>query len=432
MTGHNRRHVVQSMLALTGGATLPASAQAPRKAAKKTTGAKRTFPMFTDEADARAVIKTYCNDDADTPIGTSDADLIVSRLKPQFWIEPAPSHAAPKFRTHFGGAPELPKGAAWPMRRVPADAQSVADGLNRYKNQKWIAAHILRELPFEFIAQIDLAEAARYPATADGLPKTGRLLLFWDGVVGLHIGGAPACKVIWDQAPAVDLEPVPFPAVFSELETSFAAGQLIDFKDTAQDLLKALPDTLEIMRSAGLTEKDIRDAEKAVRDQLDRTPVLDPNAKKPYVYPRRAMRLTPILHLPHERSAEVELDAELSRLLKNESVAECYRILTSRDEGPFTKEGSGVRRQRFLGTPDPEQDDPLYEAIDTSKYPEGPWSEATIQDASRQASAWRLLLQIDLAGLAQVLGEGTVYFIIRKDDLARRDFSQVHAYYQQT
>jgi uncharacterized protein YwqG len=55
-----------------------------------------------------------------------------------------------------------------------------------------------------------------------------------------------------------------------------------------------------------------------------------------------------------------------------------------------------------------------------------------MQDASQQAAAWRLLLQIDWADLAQVGGEGTVYFIIRKDDLAQRDFSKVHAVYQQT
>lgn len=48
------------------------------------------------------------------------------------------------------------------------------------------------------------------------------------------------------------------------------------------------------------------------------------------------------------------------------------------------------------------------------------------------AVAWRLLLQVSVADLTQKQTEGTIYFIIRNGDLARRDFSQVHAYYQQT
>jgi hypothetical protein len=40
-----------------------------------------------------------------------------------------------------------------------------------------IARHVLRELPFEFLAQIDLAELAS-DAAAVGLPDNGRLLFF--------------------------------------------------------------------------------------------------------------------------------------------------------------------------------------------------------------------------------------------------------------
>jgi hypothetical protein len=43
-----------------------------------------------------------------------------------------------------------------------------------------------------------------------------------------------------------------------------------------------------------------------------------------------------------------------------------------------------------------------------------------------------LLLQIAVADLAQIPREGTIYFVIPKVALARRDFSEVHAYYQQT
>jgi hypothetical protein len=388
--------------------------------------------MFTDEADARAVIKQYCAKTTSLPNSPASVELIVSRLRPQFWIEPVANASLPAGRTHFGGAPELPKGATWPLRPVPADAESRAAEFNKFQNHTWAAASIVRELPFEFIAQIDLAVAARHQGIADGLPNSGRLHFFWDSVVGIFVEGAAACKVIWDDTPAAAIEPVAVPPVFAELELAFAVDAHASFTVSMNDTLKALPDSIKLMRSAGITEADLEQAEKAIREQFAQPRPFDPNLKKPYVYPRRVMQLTPILHLPHARSAVVALDKELDHLLKHDDAAVCYLVLTSRDEGPFTKESSGLRRQRFLGTPDPEQDDPLYSAIDKSKYPEGAWSEATIQDASRQASAWQLLLQIDCADLAQVQGEGTVYFIIRRTDLARRDFSQVHAYYQQT
>jgi uncharacterized protein YwqG len=426
--------LIQALFALSGATLLPISAQSTRRMKSPAKTAQRTFPMFKDQADAHAVIKQYCIDEAEEPISAAHADLLASRLKPQFWIAPQPAAGVPQFLSHFGGAPDLPKGASWPLRPVPVDAEQRAAEFNKHKSQSWVAEHIVRELPFEFIAQIDLAEAAQHPSLIGGLPDVGRLLFFWDGVVGLHVEGQSACQVIWDQTPPADVAPVPIPAVFDELERAFATGQHLSAKEMAQDLLKGLPDTLKFMRSTGLAEQDIKKAEKAIREQFKQPPAFNPSAKKPYVYPRRAMALTPILHLPHARSAEVALDAALSTLLKDDWVADCYQILTSRDEGPFAgdKQNAGQRRQRFLGTPDPEQDDPLYAAVDKSTYPAGVWSEANIQDASRQASAWRLLLQIDWADLAQVGGEGTVCFIIRADHLAQRDFSKVHAVYQQT
>lgn len=385
--------------------------------------------MFKDEADARAVIARYCAGERGRALNAAQTELIISRLRPQFWIEPVSGTAISMGRTHFGGAPELPKGAEWPLRPIPADSGRRAAEFSKHDTQRSVAAIITRELPFEYIAQIDLAEAARHPSIADGLPTTGRLLFFWDSVVGLYVEGTTACRVIWDDTPAADLEPVAIPAVFAELEAAYAIEQHAAAIRIREDTLKALPDTIKLMRSAGITEADLDQAVKAIREQFAEPPVFDPNLKKPYVHPRRAMNLTSILHLPHAHTAVVGLDRELDHLLKNDAAAECYRILTSRDEGPFTKETSGMRRQRFLGTPDPEQDDPLYSAIDTSKYPEGAWSDATTLDASHQASAWRLLLQVDLSDFS---GSGTAYFMIHTADLARRDFSQVHACFQTT
>ena len=43
-----------------------------------------------------------------------------------------------------------------------------------------------------------------------------------------------------------------------------------------------------------------------------------------------------------------------------------------------------------------------------------------------------MLLQVDMASLGPDFGEGTVYFVMREADLSKRDFSRVHAIYQQT
>lgn len=50
----------------------------------------------------------------------------------------------------------------------------------------------------------------------------------------------------------------------------------------------------------------------------------------------------------------------------------------------------------------------------------------------KKVSEWRLLLQVSIADLSQEQTEGTVYFMIRGDDLARADFSRVTVSYQQT
>jgi hypothetical protein len=43
-----------------------------------------------------------------------------------------------------------------------------------------------------------------------------------------------------------------------------------------------------------------------------------------------------------------------------------------------------------------------------------------------------MVLQVDMASLGTDLAEGTVYFVMRADELARRGFSRVHAINQQT
>jgi uncharacterized protein YwqG len=45
---------------------------------------------------------------------------------------------------------------------------------------------------------------------------------------------------------------------------------------------------------------------------------------------------------------------------------------------------------------------------------------------------WTLLFQLGLNDLWGEYAEGTVYFVMREEDLEARNFERVHAIYQQT
>ena len=391
----------------------------------------RAEPLFVSETDARAVIREHCTGDVDAPITEQQIDLLVSRLKPQFWLA---HHRDGGWlcETRLGGAPDLPKGSAWPMRPVPPDASQKAE---QWKvNHRWIARHITQELPFEFIGQIDFAELSRELESQFSLPAEGRLLFFWDGAVGLLESGSHTCRVIFDETPSTPLgehiERLQFPAKFDEMEAWWREP---DPKATAH--FQKMAETL-----AGA---DQNAAAQAMRNLAEKSKSPDPHSRKPFVYPARAMKLVPLLVLPSQNSIELTQDAELTAFANGDDTSEHYTLLTSNDMGPFSADRSNMRRTqdyvssearrvRLLGPPHPEQDDPRFDALPKSELPPYPWNDAQIAETSRKAADWLLLLQVSIADLTQLDTEGTVYFMVHKEDFAKRDFSRVVASYQQT
>jgi len=379
-----RRRLLAAFAQLTGAAMLSCRSQGAGGAGMDSSRPAYTrsdIPMFKDAAEARAetVRRLISEDGIEPPVTMAEVEHILRHLAPQFWIGPAAGGDATPGSSRFGGAPDLPKGMPWPLRPVASDAEKTAEELS--KNFAWIARHVLRELPFEFLAQIDLAEAGPQ-GSAIGLPDQGRLAFFWDGVLGLVFEGPTTCRVIWEQSPPDTLERLTIPPIMDELEQAY-----------------------------------------------------DPSGKykKPYVYRSRAMRLEPILHLPHAHTCEMLADEALSSRRQDYSFARRYDQLLLGETDLGMRPDRRARRQRFMGTPDPEQRDPRLHVIDKSDFPPNPWPAETIRTAIGRGLEWQLLLQLDLGDLAQNdLGEGTVYFLIRRDDLARRDFARVHAIYQQT
>jgi uncharacterized protein YwqG len=432
MSGLYRREFLQSGAAFVGGLAWPGAANAERKPTRKSTSAKRTFPMFKNEADARAVIKQYCIDKADEPIKRADVDMLVKHLRPQIWIEPHRGANPSPFGSHFGGTPMLPDHVAWPIRTATSIHELVGSLTKDFGQRVNFADYLTRDVPYEFIAQIDMEEAARHPKHNNGLPTNGRLLFFWDDIIGIFSGSMHACRVIYDDTPRERLVLAPVPPVFDELEQAWRLAQYDDAKGTNDAMAKSFPDSAKFMRGLGVDEKAIADAQKAIEALHANPPAFDATLKKPFVYPRRHMMLTPIWQLPDTHSAEGAVDIELVRFRSQPGGDACYSLLTSIDDGPFLGSPyrvSEARRNRLLGLPIPEQDDPRFAMIERKAKSDVPFTDV---EMSAAGNTWRLLLQVAMADLAQIDREGTVYFIIRNADLAARDFSQVHAYYQQT
>ncbi len=262
--------------------------------------------MFSSLTDARQQLVEALTDpeELESPLTTVEIEQILSHLAPQLWIAPGEGLPERVGGTRFGGAPELSRGADWPMRPVPGDLAARARELGG--RHDWILRHIERELPYEFLAQIELADAAGVAAEL-GLPSSGRLLFFWDGVGGLRYSEPEFARVLWDDTPREGLARTAIPPVLEELERAY-----------------------------------------------------DPSGKykKPYIYPSRPMRLQPILHLPFCGTKEMLNDPGLAMRLEDFEFRDRYDQLLRGEGGMTKRKDARARRHRLMGTPEPVQDDP--------------------------------------------------------------------------
>jgi len=323
-------------------------------------------------------------------------EIFLAALSPAMIFAPLPGDAPQRLgATRIGGTPDMPPSLDWPVRLPPPNVAEIA-ARGGAAHGEHLRKHLERALPFEFVAQIDLVEAARLGPVAEALPREGRLLLFYEGSTAPWNGGAESCRVLWDRAPAEILETKPRPAELAEL----GAAQVADYNETARQR-GWKPMTLE---------------------------------KTLYWGPARPMRLEARLQLPDDFSVEAQGNAALAALFEDEEIVDAYREMLS--ERAWDK-GAERSRQQLLGAPTPEQDDPRYDAVVVTEYrvqhlPHDEW-KAAWPSIAQKARDWRLLLQLDMSDYLQMrYAEGTVYFLIRHEDLAARAFENVVAIYQQT
>ncbi len=146
------------------------------------------------------------------------------------------------------------------------------------------------------------------------------------------------------------------------------------------------------------------------------------------------MTLQAMLQLPAFATLEFQASGQLEGIYSADQAVIGGEQVFSLAYGDLSAEQD--RHHQLLGLPVPVQDDPRYDAVVASEYSVQHLSAeqwANDKDAlSRSAEDWELLLQIELADWMQQSAEGTVYFLIRQDDLRDRDFDRVIAVYQQT
>lgn len=125
--------------------------------------------MFDTVSDARLELAAYLNG--------SRLDAVIAGLIPTLVFRPDTTDTDRVGRTRFGGAPDLPPGSIWPRPPAPADVEAIATRGSAEAAED-MRRHFATGLPYAFIAQIDLAEAAILSPATGVLPTEGLLLFF--------------------------------------------------------------------------------------------------------------------------------------------------------------------------------------------------------------------------------------------------------------
>lgn len=272
--------------------------------------------------------------------------------------------------SRLGGRPDLPSTIAWPVRASYPNGKVLADTLARRGPE--LTDAFLTPMPLDFVGQLDLKEVARAEILEDCLPDSGRLLFFWDTTCGPWVDSMQSCHVLWDTSPKAVLAPRDPPA-------------------------------------PGLAIKS---------------------------YPTKPIAFRPVWSLP-DRLLLKELveDEDLRAALEDEDYDGAWDDIMDRGTTQLAS-GREVLPHRLCGWPMPEQWDPRFTAVASARGVASLFERQPTEDeraqCTREMHTWTLLLQVGLSDIWQEYAEGTVYFVMRQEDLEARNFDRVHAVYQQT
>ena len=323
-------------------------------------------------------------------------ERIVGTLVPTIVFEPMlDDHIG---GTRIGGVPDMGPGAEWPRPTPPADRQALVPGGGEMDEE--MVAHLDAALPFAFMAQVDLAEASALGPVASPLPDEGRLLFFYDMMTGPFETGARSARVVWDRTPVDELRPMEVPADLLRAHDERKATDLASAKEFGYE----------------------------IEDDAGSSYLTEPIPREPTVK----------LVLPSRQSLEWEASG-LDALFESDPDGDIeYAFETAFDEiTPSSVDAVAPYQHRMLGTPLPEQDDPrftaaMFELTGGEQYPDGDAYERFGAAMRENAPNWVVLFQLGVSDWMGERTEGTIYYLIRRDDLAERRFDRVIAEYQQT
>jgi hypothetical protein len=343
----------------------------------------------------------------DSPADAADAllafferprvEIVVEALVPAAIFHPSASGIV------LGGTPDTPAGFVWPRPPQPVDPDEIARRGNEDAGRE-MRAHMALDLPYAFIAQVDLTEAAALGPVASALPAEGRLLFFYDLAIGPWDTGTRVARVIWERSPAEALRTLAMP------------------DDLAAAAARAARERAAV--AAGFGDED------------------EAQSGTNYGAPARTMALRQAWRPPDPHALEIAAMPDFAAVARGESDDPMLQDLFSAYEEALEEFGDRYpaetwQRQQLLGSPMPEQDDPRYDAVIVTGFGKqhlsgGEWLEHR-DEVLLKAHDWTLLLQIDIGDWMQArFVEGTIYFLIRRDHLEQHRFEEVVAVYQQT
>lgn len=377
--------------------------------------------MFINRAAAREALAESCFD--------NELEALLGALEPVIAFKPTGEPHRPG-GLQLGGEPDLGPGMAWPLRAAYAldDPIFKAGGPN---HEAHLAKYGAGAFPFQFLAQLNLGEVQAVGGDlVRVLPDRGRLLFFYDGQMGPWTGLLPggfqrAGHVIWDQTPQDELRPQPTHPLLIADEAENDEEMLAEARKTPEEKFAA---NRALYEAAGLTAADLA----GPNEPQSRDEILAFNWRNRS--PAQRVSVQRMLTLPAREAVEARVSPVIKDVLADDEMEACYMEQFGWGGSFYSEARNGWLLQRMLGAPVPVQDDPRFDAVPdmAAGNPEA-WADPAFQRRMQDQALTRVvLLQLDLATLMQRRVEGIVYFCILKADLAARDFSKVHAVYQQS
>lgn len=299
----------------------------------------------------------------------------------------------------IGGRPHAGADLVWPA----VDASALSEGTLHAGHPDANAEnlrHVQVGTPMAFVAQIELAALTAMPQLGP-LPDQGRLLFFYDFMIGPYENSTQTGRVIWDRNATAALAEITPPVPL------LAAAEAARRQHAALDAEYGLGTDWDGFST--VFEAKGRAAQLATGFDL-RAPMMLEAGDGP---------------------------AALAAAARNEPATDDAEDMLAQYQDAFYAGQEGrAPVLRLLGVAVPEQDDPRLDAVVSTRFG-SPFLSSADWETDRAAITagareWVVLAQLDVKAWLQDSAEGQIYFLIRTGELTAQPFDRVVCVYQQT